>query len=216
MLADAGGNVIVVLSVPARVRLLLAVRVLPSAMVRVDPEAGAVIVTLLTDVADATPSVGVTSVGEVANTRAPVPVSSVTAAARLALDGVPRKVAMPAPKDVMPVPPLATAKVPPRVSVPVPVIGPPVSVSPVVPPDPLTEVTLPLPLLLKVVQSADDNAPRLLAEAVGTFSVITGVVVPVATVDDKSVPAVPSVIAATLVTVPEPLLLNVVQSALVR
>jgi len=81
---------------------------------------------------------------------------------------------------------------------------------------PVTEVTVPLPLLLNVVQSADDNAPRLLAEAVGTFSVITGVVVPVATVDDKSVPVVPSVMAATLVTVPEPLLLNVVQSVLVR
>ena len=81
---------------------------------------------------------------------------------------------------------------------------------------PVTDVTVPLPLLLNVVQSADDNAPRLLADAVGTFSVITGVVVPVATVDDKSVPAVPSVMAATLVTVPEPLLLNVVQSVLVR
>ena len=81
---------------------------------------------------------------------------------------------------------------------------------------PVTDVTVPLPLLLNVVQSADDNAPRLVAEAVGTFSVITGVVVPVATVDVKSVPDVPSVMAATLVTVPEPLLLNVVQSALVR
>ena len=81
---------------------------------------------------------------------------------------------------------------------------------------PVTDVTVPLPLLLKVVQSEDDNTPRLVAEAVGTFSVITGVVVPVATVDVKSVPVVPSVIAATLVTVPLPLLLKVVQSALVR
>ena len=68
---------------------------------------------------------------------------------------------------------------------------------------PVTDVTVPLPLLLNVVQSADDNAPRLVAEAVGTFSVITGVVVPVATVDVKSVPLVPSVSAATLVTVPK-------------
>ena len=68
----------------------------------------------------------------------------------------------------------------------------------------VTEVTVPLPLLLKVVQSVDDNAPRLVAEAVGTFSVITGVVVPLTTVDAKSVPLVPSVSAATLVTVPEP------------
>ena len=95
----------------------------------------------------------VVNVGVVPNTSAPEPVSSVTAAARLALDGVPRKVATPVPRDVMPVPPLAAASVPPRVNVPVVVIGPPVSVSPVVPPEPLTEVTLPLPLLLKVVQS---------------------------------------------------------------
>jgi len=42
------------------------------------------------------PSVGVTSVGEVANTLAPVPVSSVSAAAKLALVGVPKNVATPA------------------------------------------------------------------------------------------------------------------------
>ena len=41
-------------------------------------------------------------------------------------------------------------------------------------------------------------------------------VVPFATVDDRSVPVVPSVNAATEVTEPEPLLLNVVQSVLVR
>lgn len=58
--------------------------------------------------------------------------------------------------------------------------------------------------MLKVVQSAELNAPRLAADAVGTFNVITGVVVPLATVDDKSVPDVPRVRAATLVTVPLP------------
>ena len=57
--------------------------------------------------------------------------------------------------------------------------------------------------MLKVVQSAALKAPRLVAEAVGTLRVITGVVVPVATVDDKSVPVVPKVSAATLVTVPK-------------
>ena len=67
-------------------------------------------------------------------------------------------------------------------------------------------------LLLNVVQSAALKAPRLDAEAVGTFSVMTGVVVPVATVLVRSVPVVPSVSAATLVTVPLPLLLKVVQS----
>jgi hypothetical protein len=51
-------------------------------------------------------------------------------------------------------------------------------------------------------QSAALKAPRLVAEAVGTLSVITGVVVGFATVLVKSVPAVPSVNAATLVTVP--------------
>jgi len=57
----------------------------------------------------------------------------------------PRAVATPVPNEVMPVPPLAIAKVPPRVSVPVVVIGPPVRVRPVVPPAPETEVTEPVP-----------------------------------------------------------------------
>ena len=57
-------------------------------------------------------------------------------------------------------------------------------------------------MLLNVVQSAALKAPRLDAEAVGTWSVITGVVVPFATVLDRSVPVVPRVSAATLVTVP--------------
>ena len=49
------------------------------------------------------PSAGVTSVGEVANTKAPEPVSSVTADARFALDGVPRNVATFAPRPETPV-----------------------------------------------------------------------------------------------------------------
>ena len=69
-------------------------------------------------------------------------------------------------------------------------------------------------LLLNVDQSVELNAPRLLADAVGTFRVITGVVVPVATVDVRSVPVVPKVSAATEVTVPDPLPLNVFQSVL--
>ncbi|NBS75392.1 MAG: hypothetical protein EBT78_17635 [Betaproteobacteria bacterium] len=52
------------------------------------------------------------NVGNVANTSEPEPVSSVTADARLADEGVPKKVATPVPKLVMPVPPLATGKVP--------------------------------------------------------------------------------------------------------
>ena len=58
------------------------------------------------------PRAGVTSVGRVANTAPPVPVSSVRAERRLALDGVPMKVATPEPRLVIPVPPLATGSVP--------------------------------------------------------------------------------------------------------
>jgi len=54
-------------------------------------------------VAVATPSTGVTRVGLVANTFAPVPVSSVSAAAKLALDGVARNVATPVPRPATPV-----------------------------------------------------------------------------------------------------------------
>ena len=62
--------------------------------------------------ADGVPKAGVTSVGLVPNTNAPVPVSSVTAANKFALEGVPKKVATPEPKEVIPVPPLATGRVP--------------------------------------------------------------------------------------------------------
>src|SRR3989344_4475830 len=44
-----------------------------------------------------------------------------------------------------PVPPLATPRMPPRVRVPDEVMGPPVRVRPVVPPEPSTEVTVPVP-----------------------------------------------------------------------
>lgn len=56
--------------------------------------------------------------------------------------------------------------------------------------------------VLKLLQSVELSAPLLVAEAVGTFRVMTGVVVPVATVLVKSVPVVPRVKAATEVTVP--------------
>jgi hypothetical protein len=83
------------------------------------------------------------------------------------------------------------------VIVPVEVIVPPL-INPAV----AIEVTVPLPLLLKVVQSAALKAPLFKADAVGTFKVITGVVVLLATVDERSVPLVPNVKAATDVTVP--------------
>ena len=114
------------------------------------------------------PSKGVVSVGDVANTNRPDPVSSVTAEAKFAEEGVPRNVATPAPREVIPVPPLATgsvpvtlvvrlanvvevvpvpplaiANVPASVTVPDVVIGPPDVVKPVVPPDTATLVTVP-------------------------------------------------------------------------
>ena len=46
---------------------------------------------------------GVVSVGDVANTRFPDPVSFVTAEAKLALDGVAKNVATPAPRPLTPV-----------------------------------------------------------------------------------------------------------------
>ena len=52
---------------------------------------------------DGVPKAGVTNVGLVANTNDPVPVSSVTAAARFALDGVAKNVAIPVPKPETPV-----------------------------------------------------------------------------------------------------------------
>jgi hypothetical protein len=49
------------------------------------------------------PRIGVTSVGVVANTNDPVPVSSVTAERRFALDGVAKNVATPVPRPLTPV-----------------------------------------------------------------------------------------------------------------
>ena len=49
---------------------------------------------------------------------------------------------------VLLVPPLAMASVPPRVKVPLSVIGPPPRVRPVVPPEPVTLVTVPVVLLV--------------------------------------------------------------------
>ena len=57
----------------------------------------------VTEVALATPRIGVTSVGDVANTKAPLPVSFVTAAAKLADEGVAKNVATPVAKPLTPV-----------------------------------------------------------------------------------------------------------------
>ena len=62
----------------------------------------------------------------------------ISALAPLRANGAPAAV-------VAPVPPLVTLSVPPKVIVPADVIGPPVVVRPVVPPDTSTEVTVPEP-----------------------------------------------------------------------
>jgi len=103
------------------------------------------------------PSKGVVSVGDVANTNRPDPVSSVTAEAKFAEDGVPRNVATPVPREVMPVPPLPTGRdpvtwvvkltpdnVPPRVKLP-DVVTEPDNEMPLTVPVPATEVTVPVP-----------------------------------------------------------------------
>jgi hypothetical protein len=92
------------------------------------------------------PSAGVTNVGLVANTKAPVPVSSVTAEAKFALDGVPRNVATPAPRDVIPVPPLATGRVP------VTLVVRFANVVEVVPVPPLAIGSVPVTLVVKLVK----------------------------------------------------------------
>jgi len=51
----------------------------------------------------ATPKTGVTRVGVLAKTKAPLPVSSVTAEIKLAEEGVARKVATPVPSPLTPV-----------------------------------------------------------------------------------------------------------------
>ena len=79
IVASVVGNVIVLPSVPASVKLLLAAKVLPSAIVNVDPFVGAVIVTLFTLVAVATPILGITKVGLVSITNVvPDPVFDAT------------------------------------------------------------------------------------------------------------------------------------------
>jgi len=101
----AVGKVTLEAAVVVRVKLKApaVARVEPSANVKVAAVAGAVNATLFILVAEATPKTGVTRVGEVANTKAPLPVSSVTAAAKLADDGVPKKVATLAAKPDTPV-----------------------------------------------------------------------------------------------------------------
>jgi hypothetical protein len=78
-----------------RLTVFVAVNVLPSAIVSVALDAGAVIVTLLIVVAVAAPREGVVKAGLVANTAAPDPVSSVNAPDNAAELKLPKDVALP-------------------------------------------------------------------------------------------------------------------------
>ena len=60
-------------------------------------------VALVNVTADGVPKLGVTITGELENRMLPVPVSSVTALARLTDEGVAKNVAIPAPKPLTPV-----------------------------------------------------------------------------------------------------------------
>jgi len=73
MVADVDGNVIVVLSVPDKVRLLLKVRVLAAEPVSVHVPVVSVLPLIV--VAVAAPSAGVVRVGDVDSTIDPVPVT---------------------------------------------------------------------------------------------------------------------------------------------
>ena len=97
------GNVMVVASVPASVRLWLTAKVFPDPRVKVAGEPGVVIATLLRDVAEAAPNVGdtkvgVDNVGLVAKTTLPVPVAAVAPVpprATLSVPVVPATIGMP-------------------------------------------------------------------------------------------------------------------------
>ena len=76
---------------------------LPTGRVPVTPVVRGSPVQLVSVPDEGVPKTGVTSVGDVAKTRAPDPVSFVTAAAKLALVGVARNVATPVPRPETPV-----------------------------------------------------------------------------------------------------------------
>jgi hypothetical protein len=125
-LPEVPGATVCGADVPLPSRTLLAVSVvapvppLATGRVPVTPVVKGSPVVLVSTPEAGVPRAGVTSEGELAKTTAPVPV-----------------------EVVPPVPPLATARVPAKVIVPPEVTGPPEVVSPVVPPETSTLVTVP-------------------------------------------------------------------------
>jgi hypothetical protein len=124
------------------------------------------------------PNAGVTNVGLLENTTEPVPVSSVTAAARLAEEGVAKNVATPVPKPLMPVEtgsPVALVRV---AELGVPKTPPLTTTAPAEPtltanavatlvPKPLTPVAIGKPVAL--VSVADEGVPNAGVTSVGLF-----------------------------------------------
>lgn len=97
--------------------------------------------------------------GEAVPTKLRVPVIAALAVLTVPVRvGLADKTTEPVPVEVAtPVPPLATPRVPPRVKVPVVVMGLPVNVSPVVPPDAATDVTVPTLAQLGVAPAPPDS-----------------------------------------------------------
>ena len=160
-------------------------------------------VALVSVAADGVPRFGVTSVGELAKTKEPVPVSSVTAAAAFALDGVARKVATPVPKPLTPVEigrPVAFVSVP---LAGVPRMGA-ISVGPL-----FNTTVEPVPVVVAALIAVP--LPAKTGELTDVVRVIAGVLVAVATV-----PANPlAVTTDTLETVPDPAAKYVARSSTV-
>ena len=102
----AGVNVLPVelpISSCPSVKLVCPVPPLVTGSVPVTPVDSGNPVALVKTAADGVPRFGVTKVGDVLNTKLPAPVSSVTAAAKLAELGVAKKVATPLPSPLTPV-----------------------------------------------------------------------------------------------------------------
>ena len=144
-------------------------------------------------------------VGELAKTNDPVPVSSVTAVARFADDGVPSHVATPEPNEVIPVPPFATGSVPDTCvvspifphdgAVPIP---PDISAFPVATPASLASVVEPEAKIISPTAYEVKPVPPLFTAIVVAFQVPM-VIVPTAVRLEETIPD-PNALALKTVT----------------